>query len=72
MKVAVISDTHTMGPSRAVPPTVWPYLESADHILHAGDVCDPAVLDEMKALAPVTVVMGNCDPLSIREWGATD
>jgi putative phosphoesterase len=72
MKVAVISDTHTMGSSRPVPPTVWPYLESADHILHAGDVCDPAVLDEMKALAPVTVVMGNCDPWSIREWGATD
>ena len=39
----------------------WPYLETADHILHAGDVTDPALLEEMKALAPVTVVMGNCD-----------
>ncbi|MGI8774534.1 MAG: metallophosphoesterase family protein [Actinomycetota bacterium] len=72
MKIAVISDTHTMGMTRSVPPSVWPYLESADHILHAGDVCDPALLDEMKALAPVTVVMGNCDAMDVREWGAQE
>ncbi len=72
MKVAVISDTHTMGMSRRPPSSVWPYLESADHILHAGDVTEAALLDEMKALAPVTVVMGNCDPWAIREWGAPD
>ena len=50
----------------------WPYVESADHILHAGDVVDPALLDELKAFAPVTVVMGNCDAMDIKEWGATD
>jgi putative phosphoesterase len=50
----------------------WPYLETADHILHAGDVTDPAVLAELKALAPVTVVMGNCDSFDVRDWGATD
>jgi putative phosphoesterase len=72
MKVAVISDTHTMGMSRTPPPSVWPYLESADHILHAGDVCDTALLQEMQALAPVTVVMGNCDPPGVRDWGALD
>jgi len=72
VKVAVISDTHTMGPSRRPPASVWPYLESADHILHAGDVTDTVLLDELKALAPVTVVMGNCDPWAIRDWGATD
>lgn len=50
----------------------WPYVESAEHILHAGDVIDPALLDELKAFAPVTVVMGNCDAMDIKEWGATD
>ena len=50
----------------------WPYVESADHVLHAGDVTDPALLDELKAFAPVTVVMGNCDALDIRDWGATE
>ena len=58
--------------TRTVPMGAWPYLESADHILHAGDVVDPALLDELKALAPVTVVMGNCDAHDVREWGATD
>ena len=72
MKVAVLADTHTRGFSRAVPMGAWPYLETADHILHAGDVVDPSLLDELKALAPVTVVMGNCDAFDIREWGATD
>ncbi|MGH2750006.1 MAG: metallophosphoesterase family protein [Actinomycetota bacterium] len=72
MKIAVIADTHTRGMSRTVPMGAWPYLESADHILHAGDVVDPGVLDELKALAPLTVVMGNCDAGDVRDWGATD
>jgi putative phosphoesterase len=72
MKVAVISDTHTRGASRPVPTGAWPYLETADHILHAGDVCDPSLLDELKSLAPLTVVMGNCDAFDVRDWGATD
>jgi putative phosphoesterase len=50
----------------------WPYVESADHILHAGDVVDPALLEELKPFAPVTVVMGNCDTMDVQEWGATE
>jgi len=61
-----------MGMTRTVPMGAWPYLETADHILHAGDVCDPALLEELSALAPLTVVMGNCDGPGIRNWGATD
>ena len=72
MKIAVLADTHTRGFTRALPMGAWPYVESADHILHAGDVTDPALLDELKAFAPVTVVMGNCDALDIRDWGADE
>ena len=50
----------------------WPYIETADHILHAGDVVDPGLLHELKAFAPVTVVMGNCDGPDIRQCGATE
>jgi len=35
-------------------------------------VTDPALLDELSALAPLTVVMGNCDAGDVRAWGATD
>jgi uncharacterized protein len=72
VKVAVLADTHTMGPTRPLPPGAWPYLETADHILHAGDVCDPALLVELAALAPLTVVWGNCDGPEVRHWGATE
>jgi uncharacterized protein len=72
MKVAVLADTHTRGMSRTLPAGAWPYLESADHILHAGDVVDPGLLTELRSLAPVTVVMGNCDGADVREWGATE
>lgn len=72
MKVAVLADTHTYGMTRSVPAGAWPYLETADHILHAGDVCDPGLLDELKSFAPVTVVMGNCDAHDVRAWGASD
>ena len=50
----------------------WPYVETADHILHAGDVVDPGLLDELQAFAPVTVVMGICDAHDVRAWGALD
>ena len=72
MKVVVLADTHTRGFTRALPMGAWPYVETADHILHAGDVVDPALLDELKAFAPLTVVMGNVDSHDIRDWGATD
>jgi uncharacterized protein len=72
LKIAVVADTHTRGLSRPLPTGAWPFLETADHILHAGDVCDPALLDELKALAPVTVVTGNCDAFDVRAWGATE
>ncbi len=32
-----------------------------DHIIHAGDVGSSQVLTELKAIAPVTAVRGNCD-----------
>jgi putative phosphoesterase len=33
----------------------------ADRILHTGDVTDPALLDELAALARLDGVAGNCD-----------
>jgi len=70
MMVVVLADTHTLGRTRPLPSGAWPYIESADHILHAGDVCDPVLLDELVSFAPVTVVLGNCDGYDVKHWGA--
>jgi uncharacterized protein len=56
LTVGVLSDTHGHVYSR-----VKQLLEGVDHIIHAGDVCSPEVLTELRAIAPVTAVRGNCD-----------
>ncbi len=56
----VIADTHI--PRRALPQALIPYLQGADLILHAGDLMDPALLDELGSCAPVRAVRGNLDP----------
>jgi putative phosphoesterase len=72
VKVVVLADSHTTGPSRPLPQSAWPYIETADHILHAGDVCDAVLLDELAAFAPLTVVAGNCDGADVHAWGARE
>lgn len=54
--VGVVSDTHGH-----LYPEVKEALQGVDHIIHAGDVGSPHVLEELRAIAPVTAVRGNCD-----------
>ena len=56
MRVGLISDTHGL-----LRPEVLDFLRGSDHIVHGGDVCDPGVLDALRAVAPVTAVRGNND-----------
>lgn len=56
MIVGVLSDTHGL-----LRPEVLPLLEGSEHILHLGDVGNPAILEQLGALAPVTAVRGNVD-----------
>ncbi len=58
----VIADTHIPRRAKALPETLIPHLERADLILHAGDLMDPAIPDELAAHAPVRAVRGNLDP----------
>jgi len=36
-------------------------LHRADHIIHAGDVGEPEILDQLKAIAPLSAIRGNID-----------
>jgi Calcineurin-like phosphoesterase superfamily domain len=58
----VIADTHLPRRASALPEGLIPDLERADLILHAGDLMDPTLLDELAAYAPVLAVRGNLDP----------
>lgn len=55
-RVGLISDTHGL-----LRPVALAFLEGCDHVLHAGDICDPAVLEALGRIAPVTAVRGNND-----------
>ncbi len=56
MKIGVIADTHGL-----LRPEVLPAFAGVEHILHAGDVGSVAVLDGLRAIAPVTAIRGNID-----------
>jgi uncharacterized protein len=70
MRIVVLSDTHAPRRWKSLPPTVAEQLRDADLILHAGDVCTAAVLDELAQYAPVTAVVGNNDGPDVVAWGA--
>jgi putative phosphoesterase len=72
MRVAVLSDTHAPRYWKACPPEVARRLDGVDLILHAGDVCRAAVLEELAAFAPVRAVLGNNDELDVAAWGAPE
>jgi putative phosphoesterase len=72
MRIVVLSDTHAPRRWKSCPPAVAAQLRDADLILHAGDVCTAAVLDELAQYAPVTAVVGNNDGADVAAWGAAE
>jgi len=54
--IGVISDTHGLLRPQAVEA-----LRGSHYIIHAGDVGDPAILDTLAEVAPVTAIRGNVD-----------
>jgi len=54
--IGVISDTHGL-----LRPEALAALQGSNFIVHAGDIGDPAILDKLNEIAPVTPVRGNVD-----------
>lgn len=55
-RIGLISDTHGL-----LRPEARVALRGCEIILHAGDICDPKVLESLGEIAPVTAVRGNND-----------
>jgi len=70
MRVVAMADTHAPRRWKSCPALVAEQLRGADLILHAGDVCTAAVLDELSQYAPVLAVLGNNDDPGVAAWGA--
>jgi putative phosphoesterase len=66
--IGVISDTHGL-----LRPEALAALRGVEHILHAGDVGDAAILAALREIAPVTAIRGNVDTSGVcAELPATD
>lgn len=61
--IGLISDTHGIFRSE-----IKSVFEGVDYILHAGDIGDRSVLDQLEKIAPVLAVLGNTDsPLKLTD-----
>ena len=61
MRLALLSDTHGL-----LRPAVVEYLQSADAILHGGDINRPEIVETLRQYAPLYIVRGNNE----KEWAA--
>ena len=55
-RIGVIADTHGL-----FDPAIQRHFQGVDRILHAGDIGGIAVIEQLRAIAPVTAVSGNVD-----------
>ncbi len=63
--VGLISDTHVPKRAHCIPQKVFDLFEKVDYIIHAGDLVELAVVDELEQLAPVLAVHGNMDGVDV-------
>ena len=56
MKIGLISDTHGL-----LRPEALQALAGVEHIIHAGDIGGPEVIEALRGIAPVNAVRGNND-----------
>jgi len=61
MLIGVISDTHIPNRAKSIPKEILNGFSKVDMIIHAGDICEEYVLDELELIAPVKAVAGNMD-----------
>ena len=62
MNVLLLADTHLRdGEGSRLVDKLRGHLETADVIIHAGDVTDASVLTALEEFAPVRAVLGNND-----------
>lgn len=55
-RIGIISDTHGL-----LRPEAERGLADVDHIIHAGDIGRPEIVDALRRIAPVTAIRGNVD-----------
>jgi len=61
--IGLTADTHIPKRALTTPKRVLEIFQNADYIIHAGDLVELSVIDELEQAAPVLAVHGNMDSL---------
>ncbi len=64
--IGILADSHIPARASRLLPRLFSVFEGVSLILHAGDIEDDLVLEELKTIAPVEAVAGNMDPPGLR------
>ncbi len=64
--IGLISDTHIPSRATSIPKAVFSTFQNVDYIIHAGDLVELSVIDELEQIAPVLAVHGNMDGAETR------
>lgn len=66
MEIAILSDSHIPGQAEALPDQFREHVETANHVIHAGDFGSNDAFEDIRELAAeLTAVYGNADPFDI-------
>jgi len=65
-RIVLLSDTHIPKSGNPLPRDFLEAASDADLIIHAGDLVEMAVLEELRELAPVKAVAGNMDQPEVK------
>jgi putative phosphoesterase len=63
--VGLISDTHVPKKAFGIPKRVFELFKNVDYIIHAGDIVELSVIDDLEQIAPVLAVHGNMDGFDV-------
>ena len=68
MRIGVIADTHIPDRADSIPPKILEEFKHVDMIIHAGDLVDLKVMEQLKSICKnVRAVWGNMDPYEVRK-----
>ncbi len=64
-RIGLLSDTHIPVDAKVLPGQIKEIFRDVDLILHAGDIYETSVLDELESIAPVLAAEGDDDDYDI-------
>jgi len=64
--IGLISDTHVPSRATSLPNDIFTIFQNVDYIIHAGDLVELSVIDELEQIAPTLAVHGNMDTIEAK------